>query len=128
VTAALLPCPRCRRRSRAAIVQFTLATALGVLALGAVAAVAWWIQVGFWRWATTFAVLAGAGLLVRTKRKRFAETESLVEGVRVRVQLPTAAVVKLGPPPTPVAVASRAPALAPAVEDIDPSAPPKLLG
>jgi hypothetical protein len=127
VTAALLPCPQCRRRSRVAVVHFTVMTALGVLALCAGAVVGWWIQTGFWRLMTPAIALAVAIALIWTKRKRFIEIESLLESVRLRAKLPPAAAVKVGPARKPITpVATKAPEPRPA--DDDAPREPKLLG
>ncbi len=125
VTAALLPCPKCGRRSRGAVVKFTVMTALGVIVLLGIGAVAWTVQVGFWRFLTTGLVLAGTALVVWKKRQRFLDVESLLEGIEVRAKLPVAAVLKLGAakPITP----TKAPPPRP-IEDPDPARKPKLLG
>ena len=97
VTAALLPCSRCHRRSRSALVQFVTMTVLGVLLLVVFAVVAWWItDPGFGHWLAPGSLLFSAGVLGISKRKRLREVDSLLVDVRVRPVLPAATVVKGG--------------------------------
>jgi len=125
VTASLLPCPQCRRRSRGAVVQSVIGTVIGVVFLVALAVVAWWLtKPGGGRWLGSGAFLFGAVVLAANKRKRFRTTEAQLVGVRIRPVLPQASAIKLGPAVTPIA--SKAPDPAP-VDDGSPREP-KLLG
>ena len=94
VTAALLPCPRCRRRSRAVIAQFVILTVLGVIALVALATLAFWLDDGFRGWLIGGALLAAAVQVAWRKRRHFKEAEARVEAVRLRAVLPRAVAVQ----------------------------------
>lgn len=125
VTASLLPCPQCRRRSRLAVTQYVIGTVLGMVCMVVLASVVWWlVKPGPSRWLCAGPLLFGAVALAATKRKRFRDTEALLVGVRARPVLPQAAAVKIGPTVTPIASKPPDP------QPIDDGTPrePKLLG
>ncbi len=122
VTAGLLPCPRCRRRSRAAVIGYVIGTVIGTVALVALAAAVWWLtDRGLEHWLGTGALLFGAVALAASKRKRLRDAEAQLVGVKLRAAIPQAAVVKVGPAVVPVA--SKAPERTAANTD-----KPRLLG
>jgi hypothetical protein len=125
VTASLLPCPKCHRRSRAAVAQYVIGTVIGVVFLVALSVIAWWLtKPGGGRWLGAAAFLFAAVVLAANKRKRFRTIGAQLVGVRIRPVLPQASAVKLGPAVTPIA--SKAPDPQP-VDDGTPREP-KLLG
>jgi hypothetical protein len=120
VTAALLPCPRCRRRSRAVVAQFVIMTVLGVVALLALAVLAWRLDEG-WRGRLIAGVLAIAAIQVaRRKHRHFKDAEARVEKLRVRAVLPRAVAVQgASARPSPAA-----PVATPAADSPEPDEPP----
>jgi hypothetical protein len=98
VTAALMPCPRCHRRSMAAATQFVAMTAVGVAALlgGAVAA-RWLFGGAVEGWILVVWLVGSAVSVVARKRRHFRQVPLLVEAVRPRAAaLPRAVVVEGG--------------------------------
>jgi hypothetical protein len=119
VTASLLPCPSCGRRSRSTVVQHVIVTAIGALFLVALAVGVWLIaDPGLGRWAGAGAFALAAGVTVNRARSRLRAAESLLVSVKQRPVLPPATVVKVGPAIVPVA--SKAPEPQPTHDGGDP--------
>jgi hypothetical protein len=106
VTASLLRCPQCARRARTAVVSYLVGTVVRVLALGALAAFAWWAGPGgFWHWFGPAAIGFSACAVAASRYKRFVASATLVERVHQRPQLPAATALKLASPPPRTALA-----------------------
>jgi hypothetical protein len=99
VTAGLVRCPRCHHRSRAAVAQLVVLTALGVAALLALAIVTWWLDAGLRGWLIIAVLLVAAAKLAWNKRRQLREAEASVKAVRPRAVLPRAVAVQVAPAP-----------------------------
>jgi hypothetical protein len=120
VTAALLPCPRCRHRSRAVIAQFVIFTVIGVVALLALAALAFWLDDGYRGWLIGGVLLVAAAQVAWRKRRHFKEAEARVETVRLRAVLPRAVAVQVARPAVTAPVVA-APTASPATDEEAPA-------
>lgn len=119
VTAALMPCPRCHRRSMAAATQFVALTAVGAAMLLGGAVAARWLFGGGRGWLLVALLVGSAASLVWRKRRHFRQVPILVEAVRPRAALPRAVVRAGGDAP------QAALAAAPSAASTDPAeAPP----
>lgn len=103
VTATLLACPQCQRRSTAGVAMFVAGSALLATLLGTAAVLGWrWLH----SWELALALGGGALVLAIARLRRYRRSAHPL-GVRLRPRVPEARVVRAPSPPPSPATAAR---------------------
>jgi hypothetical protein len=95
IIGSILPCPKCRKRSRSAVALFVVRALFEVIGFLALGVVFWWLM-DFWlRWVLLGLMVAAAFGAAKRRRSRYRLASALVLDIRPEAVLPRAQVVSL---------------------------------